>query len=86
MKKQLWIVRHGQAAHNPRAEAAREAGCSHDEFLELMRQNGMRIERALVIHDPFPDPPELQQLMKQRGVEINGDQDVTASPSYERPP
>lgn len=39
MKKNLWIVRHGQAAHNPRAEAAREAGCSHMEFLELMRQD-----------------------------------------------
>lgn len=37
MRKQLWIVRHGQAAHNPRAEAAKEAGCSHDEFLEHMR-------------------------------------------------
>ena len=39
MKKQLWIVRHGQAAHNPRAEAAKEAGCSHEEFLEIMRQD-----------------------------------------------
>jgi broad specificity phosphatase PhoE len=37
--KDLWILRHGQAVHNPRAEAAREAGCTHDEFLELMRQD-----------------------------------------------
>ena len=37
--KHLWIVRHGQALHNPRAEAAKEAGCSFDEFLELMRQD-----------------------------------------------
>lgn len=37
--KDLWILRHGQAVHNPRAEAAREKGCSHDEFLELMRQD-----------------------------------------------
>ena len=37
MSKQLWIVRHGQAAHNPRAEAAKDAGCSHEEFLEHMR-------------------------------------------------
>lgn len=37
--KQLWIVQHGQAMHNPRAEKAKEAGCSHDEFLELMRQD-----------------------------------------------
>ena len=39
MKKQLWIVRHGQAAHNPRAEAAKDAGCTHEEFMELMRQD-----------------------------------------------
>ena len=25
--------------HNPRAEAAKEAGCSHDEFLDFMRQD-----------------------------------------------
>jgi len=37
--KHLWIVRHGQATHNPRAEIAKEAGCSHEEFLELMRQD-----------------------------------------------
>lgn len=37
--KQLWILRHGQATHNPRAERARENGCSHQEFLELMRQD-----------------------------------------------
>lgn len=35
--KQLWIVRHGQAMHNPRAEAAKDNGCSHEEFLDLMR-------------------------------------------------
>ena len=34
--KRVLIVRHGQAQHNPRAEAAREAGCSFDEFLRLM--------------------------------------------------
>ena len=38
-RKHLWIVRHGQAMHNPRAEAAKEAGCSHDEFLDFMRQD-----------------------------------------------
>ena len=35
--KRLSIIRHGQAQHNPRAEAAREAGCSFDEFLRLMQ-------------------------------------------------
>jgi len=38
-KKQLFILRHGQATHNPRAEAARAQGCSHEEFLEWMRRD-----------------------------------------------
>ena len=37
--KRLYIIRHGQAVHNPRAEKARAEGCSHDEFLEIMRQD-----------------------------------------------
>jgi broad specificity phosphatase PhoE len=37
--KDLWILRHGQATHNPRAEAARAGGCNFDEFFELMRQD-----------------------------------------------
>jgi broad specificity phosphatase PhoE len=37
--KEVWILRHGQATHNPRAEAARAAGCSFDEFFDLMRQD-----------------------------------------------
>jgi hypothetical protein len=28
-----------QAQHNPRAEAARTAGCSHEKFLDLMRED-----------------------------------------------
>jgi broad specificity phosphatase PhoE len=35
----LYILRHGQATHNPGAEAAREEGCSFDEFLRLMEQD-----------------------------------------------
>jgi len=35
--KVLHFVRHGQAQHNVRAEPARHAGCSYDDFLELMR-------------------------------------------------
>ena len=46
----------------------------------------IRIERALVIHDPFDDPPELKEFMKMRGVEWNDEGNVIASPSYERPP
>lgn len=37
--KRILFLRHGQAMHNPRAEAAREAGCTHERFLELMRQD-----------------------------------------------
>merc|ERR1719232_547322 len=37
--KILYVVRHGQATHNPRAEAAREKGCSFNEFFDLMMQD-----------------------------------------------
>ncbi|KAG7372578.1 histidine phosphatase superfamily protein [Nitzschia inconspicua] len=37
--KLLYIVRHGQALHNPRAEAAKASGCTMEEFFELMRQD-----------------------------------------------
>ena len=39
MAKELTIVRHGQAQHNPRAEAAREKGCTMKEFIALMRED-----------------------------------------------
>jgi peptidyl-prolyl cis-trans isomerase-like 4 len=49
----------------------------------------VRIKRALVVHNPFDDPPEMNELMRIRGVEL-GDNDlrdvVTASPDYDRPP
>lgn len=38
-RKQLYILRHGQATHNPRAEEARSQGCSQEQFMELMRQD-----------------------------------------------
>jgi broad specificity phosphatase PhoE len=37
--KTLYVVRHGQAMHNPRAEAAKEEGCSMEEFFRLMRED-----------------------------------------------
>jgi peptidyl-prolyl cis-trans isomerase-like 4 len=46
----------------------------------------IRIERALVIHDPFEDPPGQQELMTRRGIVCSNQGDVMSSPSYERPP
>ena len=37
--KRVLILRHGQAMHNPRAEAAREDGCDFDTFLNLMKED-----------------------------------------------
>mmetsp|Transcript_2986 Transcript_2986/g.6002 ORF Transcript_2986/g.6002 Transcript_2986/m.6002 type:complete len:327 (-) Transcript_2986:43-1023(-) len=37
--KILYVVRHGQAVHNPRAEAAKENNCSTEEFFRLMRED-----------------------------------------------
>ena len=37
--KRIVFLRHGQAAHNPRAEVARENGCSFEEFLQLMHED-----------------------------------------------
>ena len=38
--KDIWILRHGQAVHNPRAEYARDVlQCSHQEFLSIMEQD-----------------------------------------------
>jgi peptidyl-prolyl cis-trans isomerase-like 4 len=46
----------------------------------------IRIIRALVVDDPFDDPPGLDQLLKVRGVEMDSDHVVSMSPEYERPP
>jgi len=37
--KKILFLRHGQAAHNPRAEEAKDNGCSHDTFLNLMKED-----------------------------------------------
>jgi broad specificity phosphatase PhoE len=37
--KIVYIVRHGESQHNPRAEAAKSNGCSMEEFFDLMRQD-----------------------------------------------
>jgi broad specificity phosphatase PhoE len=37
--KTVHFLRHGQAMHNPRAEAARADGCDFDTFLRLMKED-----------------------------------------------
>ncbi len=37
--KRILFVRHGQATHNPRAEEAKDNGCSHETFLKLMQED-----------------------------------------------
>lgn len=37
--KRVHFLRHGQALHNPRAEAARHGGCDFDTFLRLMKED-----------------------------------------------
>jgi len=59
--KDVWILRHGQATHNPRAEAAKAAGCSFEEFFELMRQDDsldsplteLGRQQARAVHDQY---------------------------------
>jgi len=37
--KRVFFLRHGQAQHNPRAEKAKDEGCSHDLFMSLMKED-----------------------------------------------
>lgn len=46
----------------------------------------IRVKRALIIDDPFDDPPGMDRLLEERGVIMAEDDRVTASPDYERPP
>jgi peptidyl-prolyl cis-trans isomerase-like 4 len=49
----------------------------------------IRIHRALIVHDPFDDPPGMAELLKHQGVIVvasdNADGKVLRSPSPERP-
>jgi broad specificity phosphatase PhoE len=73
-KKEIWIVRHGQARHNPRAEHAREVlQCSHDEFLRLMQQDdcldapltelGMQQAQRVFAEQSFSFPPTIDLVV-----------------------
>lgn len=46
----------------------------------------IRIIRALVVDDPFDDPPGMNELLQRRGVIVDDNDHVTTSPDYERPP
>ena len=39
LSKRIFLLRHGQAMHNPRAEAAKDSGCSQKQFLSLMQED-----------------------------------------------
>ena len=56
--KDVWILRHGQATHNPRAEQASHEGCSHETFLKLMKE------------DDSLDPP-LTKIGKQQAQSVH---------------
>ena len=60
--KRILFLRHGQAKHNPRAELAKSKGCSHEQFLDLMRQDD-------VFDAPLTDIGEEQA---RKGAEIFG--------------
>ncbi|GKY90437.1 hypothetical protein MPSEU_000017500 [Mayamaea pseudoterrestris] len=59
--KDLWILRHGQAMHNPIAEAKRAAGCSHEEFLQQMKDDDvldaplteLGVKQAQAVHSAY---------------------------------
>ncbi len=54
----------------------------------------VRIKRALIVHDPFEDPPGMENLLKYRGIvqmnNINENSDYSSnycmSPEYAKPP
>lgn len=46
----------------------------------------IRVLRALVIDDPFDDPPGMDRLLEKRGVILDDEDRITASPECERPP
>ncbi|GFH44135.1 hypothetical protein CTEN210_00609 [Chaetoceros tenuissimus] len=39
IQKKLFLLRHGQAVHNPRAEKAKDEGCSHETFIQTMKED-----------------------------------------------
>jgi len=74
-KKRILFLRHGQALHNPRAEAAKDAGCSHQTFLDLMQQDDA--------FDAPLTPLGIQQAITARTenlLKLNGVQLVVSSP------
>jgi peptidyl-prolyl cis-trans isomerase-like 4 len=61
----------------------------HDAYCDAQGRPyaDIRIIRALVLHDPFDDPPGMEKLLQKRGVLFAEDNEtVTASPDCERPP
>ena len=78
--KRILLLRHGQAVHNPRAESAREKGCSFDEFLRLMGEDD-------AFDSPLTELGEKQALSAGRQEHIKyalNDVDMVVSSPFSR--
>jgi len=67
--KIIHLVRHGQALHNVRAEPARKAGCSFDDFLQLMREDDA-VDAALT-QEGIAQATRVQQQTASAELQIN---------------
>ena len=78
LTKRLYIVRHGQAMHNPRAEKAKAAGCSMEEFFDLMRQDD-------VLDAPLTDVGKSQAATSAKSISFvhnNNDNSNNSPPPH----
>lgn len=71
--KVLHFIRHGQAAHNPRAEKARHGGCDFETFLRLMKEDDafdsplteLGVKQAKDAHAAFKQQAQQEQFQRK---------------------